>query len=108
MPVTTIRLNTWAQLSEYHTRGWIYRGMGDASHDLKSSLERRMDQGGVPPTARREFEERGFREFRRGYHQYAARLPDVGWTLEWMSIMQHYGAPTRLLDFTYSIYVAAY
>src|SRR3989304_1877564 len=23
-------------------------------------------------------------------------------------IMQHYGAPTRLLDFTYSVYVAAY
>jgi len=28
--------------------------------------------------------------------------------LEWMALMRHYGAPSRLLDCTYSFYIAAY
>jgi hypothetical protein len=27
---------------------------------------------------------------------------------EWLAIMQHYGSPTRLLDFTESIFIATY
>jgi len=47
------------------------------------------------------------REFRRRYHNHRVGIPDpVG--IEWLSLMQHYGAPTRLLDFTYSFFIAAY
>jgi FRG domain len=51
------------------------------------------------------------REFGRRAHLYlkdSSQIPDSGDTLEWISLMRHYGAPTRMLDWTYSIHVAAH
>jgi hypothetical protein len=35
-------------------------------------------------------------------------VPAIGDEIEWLAIMQHHGAPTRLLDVTYSIYIGLY
>lgn len=39
-----------------------------------------------------------------GVGTYARGLDSI----EWLSLMQHYGAQTRILDFIYLVYVALY
>ena len=48
------------------------------------------------------------RQFQRRAHHYCKDLPDFDQKLDWLALMQHYGASTRLLDFSHSFYVAAY
>ena len=53
--------------------------------------------------------ERGLlREFKRKCHHYEMNVPEKDDIAEWLALMQHYGAPTRLLDWTYSFFVAVY
>lgn len=47
-------------------------------------------------------------EFQRGAHHFHASTPALDEIVDWLALMQHYGAPTRLLDWTRSPYVALY
>ena len=53
-------------------------------------------------------EERILRIFKRKAHQFLDKPPDAADDFQWMALMQHHGAPTRLIDFTWSPYVAAF
>lgn len=101
-------LASWNEIHSHARHGWLYRGQRRARWDLRTSLEHCCDQQRVPAAERSKVEHELFREFRRAYHQYASHVPQRDSILEWLSLMQHHGAPSRLLDFTYSVYVAAY
>jgi hypothetical protein len=108
MDKTPITLSTWSEIHALAKHGWLYRGQRSAEWTLQTSLERCCNRESIDADRRPQIESEFIREFRRSFHQYAEYVPHPGAPLEWLSIMQHYGAPTRLLDFTYSIYVAAY
>lgn len=76
---------------------YAYRGMTDADHDLASSLGRLGDD------AAKRLEGHILRNFRK-YAQREAVPGDSTWN--WLSLAQHHGLPTRLLDWTYSPLVA--
>lgn len=94
------RLSTW--------RNWIFRGMGDASYELESSLERELRRFRIPLSEAPLWEARLFREFKRHVHRMETDLPGASQLDEWWALMQHYGAPTRLLDWTYSFWVGLF
>ncbi len=86
---------------------FIYRGHSDAEWKLESTLERILGQKWSAENARA-FEEYSLNAFTSKYHIYNSSEHAPNSKLSWLSVMQHYGVPTRLLDFTESPYVALY
>lgn len=87
------------------TRGWIFRGQVK-NWDLASSLERALTEWRIPLCKASSIEHQTFREFRRRTREPEhSRVHEDA--LYCLALMQHYGAPTRLLDGTYSPFVAA-
>jgi hypothetical protein len=103
-------------------RSWVLRGQGDATWRLETALERAclggvefsnrdfpgssaiVPMGILPYTFEREL----LLRFQRRAHHYISNPPDDDDVLDWLALMQHYGVPTRLLDWTLSPYVALY
>jgi hypothetical protein len=53
-------------------------------------------------------QERLLREFKRHLHRYSSDCPSEADELRWLALMQHHGAPTRLVDCTYSFFVGLF
>jgi hypothetical protein len=85
---------------------WVFRG-ALATSRLETTLERACRAWQIDLSRAQTVEDRLIEDFRR-HPQVGAQSPDSGDTLGWIALMQHHGAPTRLLDWTYSPFVAAY
>lgn len=86
---------------------FLFRGHSDSNWSLEPSLERIIGQSWSVEMAKK-IEEFSIEEFTSKFHLYDRENIHPNSKLAWLSIMQHYGVPTRLLDFTTSPYVALY
>lgn len=91
-------LTSGAERPGEERRLW-FRGHQDAAWKLTPRLYRQPFAGAEESEIRQEFQ-------RRAPLSIPGRLPINKW--EWYFLMQHYGAPTRLLDWTENPLVAMY
>ncbi len=110
-PYPTLSVASWSEFVEAATTkytGWAFRGQSDVAWPLQSTLARRFATAKIDPRAFTEQESRILRIFQRKAHLFIDKVPDEEDSFRWLAMMQHHGAPTRLLDFTWSPYVAAF
>lgn len=107
-----VRVSAWQDFRDMvdgpKFRSWGFRGQGDAAWPMFSSLSRQLKYAGIHRDAWTGQEERILRIFRRKSHLFLQHIPVEGDSFEWLALMQHHGAPTRLLDATWSPYVALF
>jgi hypothetical protein len=104
----TVRVASWTELQErLYDDSWkapigrfrssfAFRGVDSADYSLQTALSR---LGGTTEDLERHM----LRNFRK-YAQKEAVPHDSIWN--WLAVAQHHGLPTRLLDWTYSPFVA--
>jgi FRG domain len=103
-------IDSWDEYSEKVAtlcNGWAFRGHADSTWQLMSTLGRYLNTY-IKEEYWTEQEQRNLRIFQRKAHLFLTHIPEQSDTFQWLALMQHHGAPTRLLDFTWSPYVAAF
>ncbi len=115
-----ISINSWKEFTDVieHLKlqddwfpNYLFRGQSKVEWTLKPSILRILDEFGITRELGLKYEKTIFREFKIKVHHYPKIKPEdfkTGNVVLLNSIMQHYGAPTRLLDWTASPFIALY
>jgi FRG domain-containing protein len=81
---------------------WVFRGHSNVNFALIPSVGRAAHTS----KSRAKYEQSLFEIFRREARGCLNAIPTTDW--EWLSLAQHHGLPTRLLDWTHNPLVALY
>ncbi len=105
-PFDVLTINTLDELTEVvhgvfdaSRTKWWFRGHADAGWDLRPKIWRSYDAQTERYLTNLFYQRAKFRH---------ARFPDDNDYAGWLALMQHYGLPTRLLDWSDSVLIAAY
>ena len=88
--------DSWNEELRRHRSSFVFRGTGNAHTKLRTSLVQLAGDTGV-------LEKHLLRNFQKYAHRDVVER-DSFWY--WLTMAQHHGLPTRLLDWTYSPFVA--
>jgi hypothetical protein len=83
---------------------FVFRGQPCFKWGLETTFERACNK--ICKLGWKDLEDKIRLEFERQACHHITRLPECAF--EWLALMQHYGSPTRLLDFTRSIWAALF
>lgn len=103
-------VNSWSDCRELFKfiEGWVFRGQANSDWSLQTTLERGAEINSTDIRSIPQVEQNIIDKFQRRAVHYLDKLPGKENTLEWLSLIQHHGGPTRLLDFSYSYYISLF
>jgi hypothetical protein len=107
-------VTSWNEIMDFYqtlrdgAKNWIFRGQTNAGWGLNSTLERLAQRFSIDFSKLSKLERGLVRKFQREASLYIDNPPKEEDLMQWLALMQHHGAPTRLLDWTYSFFVAMY
>lgn len=86
----------------------VFRGHANSEWALTTTLERAANRFNYPVEQIWKSEKYVLQAFQARAHHYLNSPPRQNELIEWLSIIQDFGGPTRLLDFTESFYIASF